>query len=65
MPQIKINRSNIFNPSQISYFTPSAYCKVDLLLFLDLFHKMATAGHFGYPKITFDHITRHLKKKYS
>ena len=25
------------------------------------FHKMATEGHFGYPKITFDRISRHFR----
>ena len=25
------------------------------------FHKMAAGGHFGWPKITFDHISRHFR----
>ena len=28
-----------------------------------LFHKMAASGHFGWPKITFNHITRHFRSK--
>ena len=29
--------------------------------FLFFFHKMAAGGHFGGPKITFDHISRHFR----
>ena len=30
-------------------------------LFFIFFHKMAAGGHFGGPKITFDHISRHFR----
>ena len=29
--------------------------------FMFFSHKMATSGHFGWPKITFDHISRHFR----
>ena len=32
-----------------------------LLFCLNFFHKMATSGHFGWPKITFDRISRHFR----
>ena len=32
-----------------------------LLFFLIFFHKMAAGGHFGWPKITFDRISRHFR----
>ena len=31
------------------------------LIYLDFFHKMAFGGHFGWPKITFDRISRHFR----
>ena len=31
------------------------------LCFLDFVHKMAAGGHFGWPKITFDRISRHFR----
>ena len=31
------------------------------LILLFNFHKMAAGGHFGWPKITFDHISRHFR----
>ena len=30
-------------------------------LFFEFFYKMAAGGHFGWPKITFDHISRHCR----
>ena len=43
-----------------SHFSPFQINK-QLLFCLNLFHKMATGGHFGWSKITFDRICRHFK----
>ena len=32
-----------------------------LLFILKMFHKIATGGHFGCQKVTFDRITRHFR----
>ena len=41
-----------FSPFQIN--APLLYC-------LSIFHKLAAGGHFGWPKITFDCISRHFR----
>ena len=42
-----------------SHFSPFYINKQ--LLFFGFFYKMAPAGHFGWPKITFDRISRHFR----
>ena len=42
-----------------SHFSPFQI-NTQLLIFLNFLHKMATGSHFGWPKITFDRISRHL-----
>ena len=41
-----------FSPLQIN---------TQLLFIFDFAHKMAASGHFGWPKITFDRISRHCR----
>ena len=43
-----------------SHFWPF-HINTQLLFFWFFFHKMAAGGHFGWPKITFDRISRHFR----
>ena len=43
-----------------SHFSPFKI-NTQLLFVLIFFHKMAAGGHFGWPKITFDRISRHFR----
>ena len=41
-----------------SHFSPF---QINTQLFFKFVHKMAAGGHFGWPKITFDLISRHFR----
>ena len=43
-----------------SHFSPFQI-NTQLLFFQIFFHKMGAGGHFGWPKITFDRISRHFR----
>ena len=43
-----------------SHFSPFQI-NTQLLFFLTFFHKMVAGGHFGWPKITFDRISRYFR----
>ena len=43
-----------------SHFSPFQI-NTQLFFFFEIFYKMAAGGHFGWPKITFDRISRHFR----
>ena len=43
-----------------SHFSPFQI-NTQLFVYILFFHKMAAGGHFGWPKITFDRISRHFR----
>ena len=66
-----LTRIGVFAQGQILCISPNGlqagYCDVAFLAISDQyttfipFHKMAAGGHFGWPKITFDRISRHFR----